>query len=36
MEHNSQEQSGFSYTYSAKEQEELKKIREKYTAPTKV
>ena len=25
---------GFSYTYSAKEQAELKKIREKYTAPT--
>jgi len=24
----------FSYTYSAKEQEELKKIREKYTPPT--
>ena len=25
--------SSFSYTYSAKEQEELKKIREKYTSP---
>ena len=25
---------GFSYTYSAKEQEEIKKIRDKYTAPT--
>lgn len=31
---NNKEQSGFSYTYSAKEQAELKKIREKYTAPT--
>jgi len=27
---------GFSYTYSAKEQAELKKIREKYTPPTEV
>ena len=35
MENNNQEQNGFSYTYSAKEQEELKKIREKYTPPTK-
>lgn len=34
MENNNKEQSGFSYTYSAKEQAELKKIREKYTAPT--
>lgn len=34
MEHNNQEQNGFSYTYSAKEQAELKRIREKYTAPT--
>ena len=31
---NNQEQNGFSYTYSAKEQEELKKIREKYTPPS--
>ena len=35
MNSNNQEQSGFTYTYSAKEQAELKKIREKYTAPTK-
>ena len=34
MENNNQEKSGFSYTYSAKEQAELKKIREKYTPPT--
>lgn len=34
MENNNQEKSGFSYTYSAKEQEEIKKIREKYTSPT--
>lgn len=33
MEYN-QNKDGFSYTYSAKEQEELKRIREKYTAPT--
>ena len=32
MENNSNE--GFSYTYSAGEQAELKRIREKYTAPT--
>lgn len=31
---NHNENGGFSYTYSAKEQEELKKIREKYTAPS--
>ena len=31
MENNNQ--SGFAYTYSAKEQAELKRIREKYTAP---
>ncbi len=30
MENNNNEQNGFSYTYSAKEQEELKKIRDKY------
>ena len=30
MENNNKEQTGFSYTYSAREQAELKKIREKY------
>ena len=34
MENNKNEKSGFTYTYSAKEQAELKRIREKYTAPT--
>lgn len=34
MENNNQEQNGFSYTYSAGEQAEIKKIREKYSAPT--
>ena len=34
MDKNNQEKSGFTYTYSAKEQAELKRIREKYTAPT--
>jgi len=34
MDHNNQEKSGFTYTYSAREQAELKKIREKYTPPT--
>ena len=34
MDNNNQERSGFTYTYSAKEQAELKRIREKYTAPT--
>ena len=34
MDHNNQEKSGFTYTYSAKEQAELKRIREKYTAST--
>ena len=34
MDNNSQEKSGFTYIYSAKEQAELKRIREKYTAPT--
>ena len=33
MENNNNE-SGFSYCYSAKEQAEIKKIREKYTAPS--
>ncbi len=31
---NNQEKSGFSYTYSAKAQAELKKIREKYMPPS--
>jgi uncharacterized membrane protein YedE/YeeE len=34
MEQNDQQQNGFSYNYSAREQAELKKIREKYIAPT--
>ena len=34
MDNNNQEQNGFTYTYSAKEQAELKRIREKYAAPT--
>ena len=34
MDNNNQEKRGFTYTYSAKEQAELKRIREKYTAPT--
>ena len=34
MENHHNEQNGFSFTYSAKEQAELKKIREKYTPPT--
>ncbi|MBR3894868.1 MAG: hypothetical protein IKJ35_06950 [Clostridia bacterium] len=34
MERNHQEQNGFTYSYSAKEQAELKKIRAKYTEPT--
>ena len=34
MENNNQEKSGFSYTYSAREQAEVKRIREKYTPPT--
>ena len=34
MDNNNQEQNGFTYTYSAKEQAELKHIRDKYTAPT--
>ena len=36
MENNNQEKNEFSYTYSAKEQAELKTIREKYTPPTEV
>lgn len=34
MDNNNKDQNGFAYTYSAKEQAELKRIREKYTAPT--
>ena len=34
MNNNNQEQNGFTYTYSAKEQAELKRIRDKYAAPT--
>lgn len=34
MDNNNQEKSGFTYTYSAKEQAELKLIRDKYTSPT--
>ncbi len=33
---NNNENNGFQYTYSAKEQTELKRIREKYTLPTEV
>jgi len=29
-------ENGFAYTYSAKEQSEIKRIREKYTAPTEI
>ena len=36
MDNNSQEKSGFQYTYSAREQAELKRIRDKYTAPTEI
>ena len=36
MDNNNQEKSGFTYTYSAKEQAELKRIRDKYTATTAV
>ena len=31
---NNNENKGFQYTYSAREQAELKRIREKYTPPT--
>ena len=34
MDNNNQEKSGFTYTYSAREQAELRKIRDKYTAST--
>ena len=33
---NNNKNNGFQYTYSAKEQTELKRIRDKYTAPTEV
>ena len=36
MDNNKKEQNGFTYTYSAKEQAELKRIRDKYAAPTEV
>ena len=36
MQNNKQEQNNFSFTYSAAEQAEIKKIRERYTAPTEV
>ena len=35
MKNNNQETGGFTYTYSAKEQADIKRIREKYTPPTK-
>ena len=35
MDQNNQEKGGFTYTYSAREQAELKRIRDKYTAPTR-
>lgn len=34
MDNHHNEQNGFSYTYSAREQAELKRIRDKYTSPT--
>ena len=34
MDNNNQEKSGFTYTYSAKEQAEIRKIRDKYTVST--
>lgn len=36
MDKKNQQQRGFTYTYSASEQAELKRIRDKYTAPTEV
>jgi uncharacterized YccA/Bax inhibitor family protein len=35
MDNNKQEKNGFTYTYSAKEQAELRRIRDKYTAPVR-
>jgi hypothetical protein len=34
MDNNSQEKSSFTYTYSAREQAELRRIRDRYTAPS--
>ena len=34
MDNNNQEKDGFTYTYSAREQAELRRIRDKYTAPS--
>ena len=36
MDNNNKEKDAFTYTYSAKEQAELRRIRDKYTAPTEV
>ena len=36
MDNNNQENNGFTYTYSAKDQAELKRIRDRYTVPTVV
>lgn len=36
MENKSREESGFSYTYSAREQMELRRIREKYAHPNEI
>lgn len=36
MQNNKQEQNSFSFTYSAAQQAEIKKIRARYTAPTEV
>ena len=36
MDNNNQKQNGFTYTYSAQEQAELKRMRDKYTATTEV
>jgi hypothetical protein len=36
MDNNNQEKGGFTYTYSAQEQAELKRIRDKYTVSAKV
>lgn len=36
MENNNSENSGFTYTYSASDQAELKRIRDKYAAPTEM
>jgi len=36
MENNNKSQNGFSYTYSASEQAEVKRIRDKYTPPPQI